>query len=358
MFIAWRRLSVAALVLTASAAIVAPAAVAQDVQYITVTKVDLGGALNAIARLGGVSETRDTTYIKGKKYRTDSDKRSVIFDLDNDRFITVNHEAKTYTVVPIADMMAAAAAPARAMKADASKDQLKGTAVDSAGNKADFIVNLKVEPTKERRNIEGNDAERVLVTMETNVHVTPQGQSASEEAGTLVILMDSWNANTGPAADVIRAWEQAASKELAAAAFGRRANMGPAFSANPGMAEAMKKAQEEAQKVEGIEVLSTTHLVIVAPGKKFDRDLALKGAGGAPGSAAEPEKKRGGLRGMIGKAIESSRQQQEEKPAEDVSQGTLAKVTTRLLGVKPASLPASLFEPPAAYRAVNAETTR
>jgi hypothetical protein len=342
------------------AAFAVSAANAQDVQYSTVTKVDLGGALNAMARLAGVSETKETSYIKGKKFRTDGEKSSVIFDLDNSRYILLDHDAKTYMSVALADMAAVATSAMRGMKADASKDQLKGTAVDSAGNKADFIVDLKVEPTKERRSINGNDAERVLVTMETNVHVTPQGQTASEEAGTLVVLMDSWNANTGPAADVIRAFEQTASKEVAAAAFGRRSNMGAALGANPQMADAMKKAQEEAQKVDGIEVLSTTHLVIVAPGKKFDRNLALKGAGGVPGETGAPEKKRGGLRGMIGKAIESSRQpqQEEQKAAEDQTQGTLAKVTTELREVKTTSLPASLFEIPAGYREVKPQTTR
>ena len=71
------------------------------------------------------------------------------------------------------------------------------------------------------------------MTMETNVQVTPQGQTQSEEAGTLVILMDTWNANTGPASDAVRAWEQAASKEIAAAAFARRGtNLGAISAAN------------------------------------------------------------------------------------------------------------------------------
>ena len=59
-------------------------------------------------------------------------------------------------------------------------------------------------------------------SMETDVEVTPQGETQSQKAGTLVILMDTWNSNTGPASDAVRAWEQAASKELAAAAFDRR----------------------------------------------------------------------------------------------------------------------------------------
>ena len=356
MSIASRRPLAFTLVLTALVA--PPAVIAQDVQYSTVTKVDLGGAMNAMMRLAGGTEFKETAYIKGKKLRSDSDKQSIIFDLDNSRYIMLNHEAKTYTSVPIADMAAVATSAVRGMRADASKDQLKGSAVDSAGNKADFIVDLKVDPTKERRSINGNDAERVLVTMETNVHVTPQGQSQSEEAGTLVILMDTWNANSGPASDAVRAWETAASKEIAAAAFGSRANLGPAFSATPGMADAMKTALEEAQKVDGIAVLSTTHLVIVAPQQKFDRALALKDERG--GGDAPQEQRRGGLRGMIGKAVESQRAQpkQKEQSAEQVSQGTLAKVRTEIRDVRTTSLPASMFEIPAGYREVKVETTR
>ena len=44
------------------------------------------------------------------------------------------------------------------LKTDASKDQLKGTAVDSAGNKADFTMDIKVEPTSQRQNINGSGA--------------------------------------------------------------------------------------------------------------------------------------------------------------------------------------------------------
>lgn len=345
-----RRLSSLALLLGPLAWLPVPAANAQDVQYTTITKVDLGGGMNAIMRMAGASEVKETAYIKGKKLRSDTDKQSTIFDLDNSRYIILNHADKTYTSVPLADMARAATASMRGMKADASKDQLKGTAVDTAGNKADFTVDLKVEPTKERRNINGNDAERVFVTMETDVEVTPQGESQSQKAGKLVVLMDTWNANTGPASDAMRAWEKAASKEVAAAAFGSRANLGPAFSTNPKMAEAMKKASEEAQKVEGVAVKSTMHLVIVAPDKKFDRALALNETEGGGAAADKPK----GLRGMIGRAIESKAQQPEQKkaPAEEQTQGTLAKVLTEIRDVRSTSLPASMFEIPPGYREV------
>jgi hypothetical protein len=349
MSITSRRLSFVALLLAPLTGFAAPAAYAQDVQYSTVTKVDLGGGMNAIMRMAGVSEVKETAYIKGKKLRSDSDKQSTIFDLDNSRYIILNHADKTYISVPLADMAQAATAAMRGMKADPSKDRLKGTAMDSAGNKADFTVDLKVEPTKERRDINGNDAERVLVTMETDVEVTPQGESQSQKAGKLVVLMDTWNANTGPASDAMRAWEKAASKEVAAAAFGSRANLGPAFATNPKMGEAMKKASEEAQKVDGVAVKSTMYLVIVAPEKKFDRALVLNETEGGAAAAEKPK----GLRGMIGRAIESKGQQPEQKaPAEEQTQGTLAKVITEIRDVRATSVPASMFEIPAGYREV------
>jgi hypothetical protein len=192
--------------------------------------------------------------------------------------------------------------------------------------------------------------------METDVKVTPQGE-AQQDAGKLVIVMDTWNAKTGPASDAVRAWEQAASKEIAAAAFGGKANMGPAMAANPRMGEAMKKAREEAQKVEGIAVLSTMHLVIVAPGQKFDRALALKDADAAASGSGGQEQKRGGLRGMIGRAMEQNNRQQQEqqKGNEQQTQGTIAKVTTEIRDVVSTSVPDSKFEVPAGYREVKVQ---
>ena len=341
-----------------TAMLAAPALSAQDVQYSTVTKVDLGGAMNTVMRFAGGTEFKETSYIKGKKLRSDSDKQSIIFDLENSRYIVLDHAAKTYTSVALADMARVATSALRGTNATASNDQLKGTAVDSAGNKADFTVDVKVEPTGERRKINGNDAERVLVTLVTDVDVTPQGESQAQNAGKLVLLMDTWNSNTGPASDAVRAWEETASKEIAAAAFGSRANLGPALAANPKMGEAVKRAAAEAQKVDGIAVLSTMHLIIVAPDQKFDRALALKEA-----EAASAPKSRG-FGGLVRGAIASSMgadkrdQKSEEKKAPEATQGTLAKVTTEIRDVKATSLQSTLFEIPAGYREVSLNPPR
>src|SRR6478609_7674803 len=94
-------------------AVLAVPAHAQDVQYSSVTKVDLGGGMNTVMKLAGVSEVRETTSIKGKKLRSDSDKQSTIFDLDNSRYIVIDNSAKTYMSVPLADMARVATSSVR-----------------------------------------------------------------------------------------------------------------------------------------------------------------------------------------------------------------------------------------------------
>src|ERR1044071_8722395 len=113
MSVASQRPRTLALVAAMLVAPIAQSAYAQDVQYTTNTKIDLGGGMNAVLKLAGASEVKENTYIKGKKLRSDAEKTSTIFDVENGRFISIDHSAKTYTSVPIADMAAGATAMAR-----------------------------------------------------------------------------------------------------------------------------------------------------------------------------------------------------------------------------------------------------
>src|SRR3954452_8817294 len=83
-------------------------AVAQDVQYQSVTKIDMGTAMNLDLKMAHAQEITETHYIKGRKMRPDSDKQSTIFDMDGSRFITINHDNKTYVAAPMSQMTAAA----------------------------------------------------------------------------------------------------------------------------------------------------------------------------------------------------------------------------------------------------------
>lgn len=322
---------------------------AQDVQYRTVTKLDMGGAMNAMMELAGGSEVVETSYLKGSKLRTDVDRTSAIFDIEAGRYIQLDHEAKTFVSVPLDQIALGAAAMTGAVRpseGQGDRGQLAATAVDEDGNKADFTFDMKIEQTDQRQQINGHQADRVFATVETDVKVTPEGETEAEDAGKLVIFMDVWNTDGGPAHVAVQRFHEAAAKEVAEQAFGNARGFGAAFAANPQMAEAMQRAAAESQKMDGLAVRTTIHMVVVAPGVAFDRSLVLEqpksGAAEAAKSAAA-----GALRGMFGARREQPKQEEKE-----ATQGTLFRMLIEIRDVETKSLPASLFEVPAGYREI------
>ena len=327
-------------------ALATQAVFAQDVQYRSVSKIDLGMGMNVALKLAGASEVSQTSYIKGRKMRTDTDKSSSIYDLEHSRFIIINQADKTYISAPLAQMTAAFGEMAASTNVRSDMGQMKATARDSAGNKADFTFHVKMDPTSERDNVNGQDAQRAFATIETDVKVTPEGDTKATDAGTLVILVDTWNANGGPAYTAVHNFQQAMSKELREQAFANMKGMSAAFAQNPQLGEAMKKAASEQQKMDGIVMRSTMYFVIVPPSLKFDRDVALKPQDSGAGGLAKRA-----MGGMLGNAMR--RGKQDDKPdVAQMKQSTLMKMTTEIQDVQTASLPASLFEIPAGFREI------
>ena len=108
MSLRWKMAAAAAI----PALLIAAPLSAQDVKYETVTKVDLPGAAGAAMRMaarlgggGGSMETVETTSIKGRKMRTDVAKTSTILDLDQKRFIWLDHDARTYTTYTFDELL-------------------------------------------------------------------------------------------------------------------------------------------------------------------------------------------------------------------------------------------------------------
>lgn len=346
MFVSLRvRTTLSAVLLTAASA---HAAFAQDVQYRSVTKVDMGAGINLVLKLARASEISQTSYIKGRKMRTESDKSATIFDLDRSRVIIINDGDKTFINAPISEMTAAMREMSTSANVRSDHGQTQATAVDSAGNKADFTFHLSVDPTNEHDNVNGQDAQRAFTTIETDVKVTPQGETQATDAGTLVILMDTWNANGGPAYTAVHNFQQAMSKDLREQAFANMRGSSAAFAASPEMGAAMQKAAAEQAKMDGISMRSTVYLVVVPPSMKFDRDAAVKPQDAGAGASAKRA-----LGGMLGGAMRG-RSKDDSKAADPATakQTTMMKMTTEIRDVQTTSLAASLFETPAGYKEI------
>jgi len=346
-----------ALIGLAVALLVAPSpARAQDIQYRTLTKLDMKGALGAVYRLaskfggGGGTETIETTSIKGSRMRTDDgEETSTIIDLEKGSFTLLDHSQKTYMVVTIAQMAQALDSLSRAYSAQAAASQppARGEQAGQQGGKAEFDFKLKVDDAHERKQIAGSDAKRTFMTITTDVKYTAEGEQKAEEAGTIVLFVDQWNSTDNPAWKAMQEFQR-----RAPGMFGREMAKGSAaLAAQPGMSEALMKAGEEASKIEGLDVLSTTYMVLLPPGVEFDRGLAMneKPAEKKGDSLADAVKK-GAFGGLLGRKKEEEKPKDETEPQE--TQATLMVVTSELKDVKTVSLPASLFEIPAGYREV------
>jgi hypothetical protein len=335
----------------ASFAVVASAR-AQDVQYRTTSKVEMKGALGAIAKIaskfggGGTGDAVQTTSIKGARMRTDDgDQSSVIVDLDKSSFTMLDHRRKTYTVVTVAQMAQALDSLSKAMAPAQAAAQPQPAAGD--GGRADVKFDLKVDPTGEKKPVAGADAERTWITLTTDVAYTPEGETKAEDAGRIVMFVDQWNSKDHPAWKAMQEFQ----RKTPAMFEQQGSRSSAALAGQPGMTAAMAKAAEEASKIEGLDMLSTTYMVMVAPDKQFDRTLAM--------SEKPVEEKKGPSASDVAKSALGGilgRKKQEEKPAQEEpppDQVTLVVVTQQVTDVSTASLPASLFEVPAGYREVN-----
>jgi len=338
----------------AAAAFAANSAFAQDVKYQSTTKIDMGSAMNLVLKMAHAQEITETHLIKGRKMRTDSDKQSTIFDMDNSRFIMIDHDKKTYVSAPISQMVAATAMMASSSNARSENGVLTATARDSAGNKVDFTFHLSEEPTNERQNVNGQDAQRTFATIETDMKYTAEGDTKAQDAGKIVMLLDNWIANSGPAYTAVSNFNKAMSKELREQAFSNTKGISAIATANPQMGEAMKKAAAEQAKIEGVAMRSTTHLVIVPVGMKFDRNIAVNPPQQENASSSAAKRAFGG---MVAGALGANRRT--EKAAENAAtstdkpkQTTVMKMTMEVRDVQSTSLPASLFEPPSGYKEV------
>lgn len=341
----------AAAVIALSAAPVA----AQDVQYKTVSKIDMGGVINALASIAGGLEVEETTYIKGAKMREDTKGSSVIMDFETGRYTFIDHDAKTYSIVTLEQMLEQMQKSLEQTQAASGGQPVAShgddrTTLHTDSGDVHLEFKLDVDRTNESQKVNGWNARRAFITMQTDATVETEDTQGEEEAGSLIVFVDMWASTDVP---VHSAQERLMQHAAAAQYMGEVGNaaqsIGAAFARDPQMSAAMQKAGEEMAKIEGTAVKTTTYLVALAPGKQFNRELILN-----PQRESVAKKAAGSaLRGALGR-LGGGRQQQEEPQEEEApTQKTIMTFISEVRDAKTANLNDSLFEPPANYRQVD-----
>jgi hypothetical protein len=322
----------------------------------------LGTAANIAARFGGAS-THDigtTTYLSGHKLRTESGNTTTIIDADAGRLTTIDTKEQTYTSITFEEMAAAMRRAQQSMKESRSEPKAATAPRDPRAPRDSLSVTYKVETDRpgQHETIAGYDAERMLLTITMQGDVTPDG-GKTEQAGSLVVLLDQWIAKGAPQAKAMAEFQRAYAKKAGQSFQNQVQGLSAMFTSNPQMKGGLDAATKEMAKMQGIPLRSVMYLTMVPAGQPFDRTLALTQASAADAEAKakqeEKPKEGGGLGGLFGRlrsAAADARKMGESQPDGPSKQGTLATVTDEVKSITAGAVPASLFVVPTGYREV------
>ena len=333
---------------TAALALLTTPAMAQEYTWHSATKLQLSGALGFAAKLaGGGKEVIETSYLSGHKLRTEQGDNATIIDADAGSFTVINNKNKTYSTMTFEEL-AEVMRQAEAKMTKTAQSEKKSSDPKASDSEVKFKYSAKLDATGEQANIAGYTAKRTFVTVTIDVTARPEDEKEMQEAGSIVILADTWNTDAAPHARAVKSFHEAYARK-AAREFGSTRGLEAVFSAHPGAKEAFETAGKEMKKVPGVSARSVLYMVIVPPDKKFDRELALAGNKKPEDKASEEGgagKKLGGLLGKLKPKAETS----EEKSEKDAQQGTLLTVTTELRDVQAGGVPSGAFTVPAGYK--------
>jgi hypothetical protein len=353
---------VALLVPTLSLITPALSAVAQDVQYETVTRMSVPGAagtaLRMAARLSGAPlETVEKTFISGPRMRTDGDGSSTIIDLDAGMVTFLDHQQRTFTTVSFDAMTAAARQAAHEIDAAAMEAREGRRTEGQEDAEVRLTFRLKVDSPGERDRMLGYAAERFFVTMEAEGEAPVEEGGDPEEAGTFVVLSDLWVSTEVPAYTAQRAFGEASAQVHAAAASSLADALTAALAEDPQMKVAFEQAAAEADRLDGMPLRSTMTFVAVPVGMTFDREAAINPEAGTGVAAAVGRAALGGLRQRAAAAAGRQAEQREAQP-EAARQRTLFTVTSEVRSMSTSPLPAATFAIPSGYSEAPFDTER
>jgi hypothetical protein len=340
-----------------AAGLVPVAAAAQGVTVTSGTSIKAGGALGMVFRMAGASNTVSTTYVAGHRMRTDNKDVSSIIDVDAGRFTTLNHKPKTYSTMTFEEMAAAMKSAQEEMKAERAKDARK--AEDQKPSDIEWQTDVSAERTGQHQRIAGYDAQQLLVTV--TVTAREKGKPSPANPGALVALMDIWTSSDAPNAAAMEEFNRAYAQRMNTEFSSQMKGLEAAFNSDPRMKTALEATAKEMAKVKGVALKSTTSMIAVPEGMKFDRQLALGASDKADAEAKADEAKPKPKGGLFGKLKAAAAQAEQQGQAKDnnapATQSTILSFTSEVQEIQK-GVPADAFSVPAGYREVKNDLPR
>ncbi len=322
-------------------AVVMTAAVANgSVTQKQMSEMKLSGPMKVIAKLFGWDGPRYTVeYYQGHQMRTDylNDKgekveRSEIVDLDKELFISVNHKKKRYSQMTFAEwreMMRKAVEDMKAQMPENSGEGMTGEGYP------ELSYNFNIDHTGSVEDINGFQAEKVIVTATSSMAEDAAAQGDAEAAA-MVVEMTTWVVE-----ELYGTAEMAEFAKLLVEKLGMdpevedmKNMLEMVFVSNPAAGGAMSQISEAQEQVGGHSV-KTIVKIKNAPAAESE-------------SEAEAEEESGGGSGLFGKLggkfMGGGKKDKDQGPA------VLIETHSERFAIDDAHIDPSMFAPPEKYK--------
>ena len=307
-----------------------------DVKKESTTQLDFKGTLGAIMKFFGAGKPSTTAeYYQGDIYKSDAidEKgkltRSEIIDLDKELFISIDHKKKQYSQMTFDEWRQMIEQNIQKMEST-KEDQAKE---DEPEVEWDFRIDISKPGETEM--IAGKKAEKVIITLEITAKATDK--DAKTEQGDMIVTSTNWMVDEPAGQKEIDNFHKKLFKRLGVlpGKGGLEEMMSKLNQSNPGLAEAIKKMQEESKKLSGVPMRTQTVYVTKSTAASGEQE-EMKRDTEIPTSV-------GGLMRGLGKKI--------AKPDKEKSdQNVLMESKTEVTAFGVTSIDSKEFEIPGNYK--------
>jgi hypothetical protein len=253
----------------------------------------LGGVSGWMARRAGMPDEVETeTFLNAAatKKRIDTDDESTIIDLENELYITLDHDEKT-AVVKTFDQLRAEFQAMMEEYSGAGEEPVEEEMEEASEDAPEPPkMSMSVEPTGRKLKHRGFNAEEYYQTISL--------ESSEPEGGTMVFFSILYMTDEIDLSAMLR-FDRAFAEALGDAVYstGQVKLSMEAMLEDPEMQEALAEAKEASDQLgDRVAVYTKTYMVSVPAGKEFDRELAM----------GEKKKEGGGFGGFMKKAAGSA----------------------------------------------------
>ncbi len=350
-----------AVVMTVALLFVFSSMLLADVKYVSTTSLEFEGTVGTMMKLfGGGKPVKTVDYYKGNLKRSDSyDKdgdleSSQIIDLDKELFISVMHNKKEYSQMTFDEWKNMLQSSMESL-GEGEQENAEAESEESE-TEVEWDFKVDIDETGDTETIAGKKTDKVVVTLDLDAKVTAESEDGGEPEtaqGGMIVTSSNWMYDGGDAAKKeMDDFNRRFAEKIGILPQDMNATemMADVFQQNSQLGEAIKKMQEEGEKLQGVPMrVETVYETKVDPEtlEKMKEEKAKQ----EEDEKTEIPTSVGGLLGGFGKKLMKKQLEKEDEGPKE--RNTLMNSVTNVLEFETTSLDASLFDVPSDYKLVD-----